>query len=660
VRLGWYVHRLARMSPAEMTQRAVVEGKHWLWRGKIAAHDTPALEAAPARVALRSLAGLTRPEGDLSRAVVAAADRLAEGKWRVLSVAMENFSPEIDWFGDPLTGRRARADDFCFDVPYRDEAAVGNIKHLWEPSRQHHVTLLASAYWLSGQESHAALAGRFLDSWWRANPFLKGVHWTSAIEAGIRLLAWTWTRALLGGWRGASALFEENPLFRTQLYNHQRYVASFRSRGSSANNHLIAEMAGLAASTTAFPWFEESAGWSRIAWSGLATEISRQTFADGLNCEQASDYHAFVFELALAAAMIGALSGRKIDPAIAGALQSMADAAAATLDAAGRAPRMGDGDDGRGLVVDDPDGERWRILLETADRLFGRAAWWSAQASGSVLARIATAARDQVPMLRPPRPAQRPHFFPQAGQSLMRMLNAAPEIWCRFDHGPHGFLSIAAHGHADALSIELRVGGVELLADPGTYCYHGEPAWRRYFRGTAGHNTLAIDGEDQARQAGPFLWRDLPATRLIAQEGLDGGATARVEAVHGGYLRLKNPVRVFRSVSLDRATRAIELADWIEATLPHEASLAFHLGPTIACHLDGSTAQLEWPQGRATLSLPAGLAWRAHRGETDPPLGWYSPRFGEKVPSTVLVGTGVLVAGQRLVSRLALPSQKGV
>ena len=49
-------------------------------------------------------------------------------------------------------------------------------------------------------------------------------------------------------------------------------------------------------------------------------------------------------------------------------------------------------------------------------------------------------------------------------------------MWCRRDAGPHGYLSIAAHAHADALSIEVRHDGVDVLADPGTYCYHGDDA----------------------------------------------------------------------------------------------------------------------------------------------------------------------------------------
>ncbi|MST34736.1 hypothetical protein GHK86_18660, partial [Acidimicrobiaceae bacterium USS-CC1] len=65
------------------------------------------------------------------------------------------------------------------------------------------------------------------------------------------------------------------------------------------------------------------------------------------------------------------------------------------------------------------------------------------------------------------------------------------------------FLSIAAHAHADALAVEVRHGGVDVLADPGTYCYHGEPAWRAYFRSTLAHNTLELGGTDQATSGGP-------------------------------------------------------------------------------------------------------------------------------------------------------------
>jgi len=112
-----------------------------------------------------------------------------------------------------------------------------------------------------------------------------------------------------------------------------------------------------------------------------------------------------------------------------------------------------------------------------------------------------------------------------AGMTILRTApGAVPEIWCRCDGGPHGYLAIAAHAHADALSIEVRCGGIDVLADPGTYCYFGEPEWRRYFRSTVAHNTLELDGVDQSQSGGPFLWLGDASSKVldVALESHDG------------------------------------------------------------------------------------------------------------------------------------------
>jgi uncharacterized heparinase superfamily protein len=138
----------------------------------------------------------------------------------------------------------------------------------------------------------------------------------------------------------------------------------------------------------------------------------------------------------------------------------------------------------------------------------------------------------------------------------------APEIWCRLDGGPHGFLSIAAHAHADALSVEVRYGGVDILADPGTYCYHGEPEWRSYFRSTIAHNTVELDGRNQSLDGGPFLWLSHANAREMAVS--EAGDTAEWTAEHDGYLALEPPTRHRRTVRLDRAGRALDIVDEID------------------------------------------------------------------------------------------------
>ena len=160
-----------------------------------------------------------------------------------------------DWFRDPVTGRRSAPDRYAFRINHRSEEQTGNVKQVWEISRLQHLTLLATAWFLTHDERYARRVADQLRSWWRENPFLSGVHWTSGIEIGIRLISLAWIRRLLDDWPGVADLFEHDELAVRQIRWHQQYLAAFRSRGSSANNHVIAEAAGQLVASCAFPWF---------------------------------------------------------------------------------------------------------------------------------------------------------------------------------------------------------------------------------------------------------------------------------------------------------------------------------------------------------------------------------------------------------------------
>ena len=54
------------------------------------------------------------------------------------------------------------------------------------------------------------------------------------------------------------------------------------------------------------------------------------------------------------------------------------------------------------------------------------------------------------------------------------------------------------------------------------------------------------------------------------------------------------------------------------------------------------------------MRLPQQLEWSGVRGRTDPPLGWYSPYFGAKLPILALVGTGVIAGGERLTTDIGI------
>ena len=647
----WYLYRLRAMSPREVVWRVHDEVVHRRWaRLQVLPHevlDAPRRRVGPGFPTVLPPHQATALPPVAADALVEAAASLLEGTGEILGVWRTDLAAP-DWFADPVTAQRAPQERYAFAIDHRSRSETGDVKQLWELSRHQHLTILAGAYLVTGDDAYAEAVARQLESWWRDNPNLSGIHWTSGIEVGLRLISWVWVRRLLEGWAGAPGLFEDNALAVSQVYWHQRYLSSLRSRGSSANNHVIAEAAGQLVASCAFPWFPESVGWRRRAAALLEDELERNTFPSGLNREQATDYHGFVAELGLVGAAEAAAARLPLSEQTWATLGGMVDGAAAVLDATHRAPRQGDSDDGRALRLDAPGANRWDTLLATGASLMGPESWWPAPCAGVTSTLLgALAGHRPVAGRRPP---ERPSHFPDAGLTILRTeAGREPEIWCRCDGGPHGYLSIAGHAHADALSIEVRHGGVDVLADPGTYCYHGEPMWRHYFRSTLGHNTVELAGRDQSESAGPFLW--VTQAHAVSAEVAVGahGEPESWSAEHHGYESLEVPAIHARRVHLDGEERRIVITDRIITTGPVPLRMAWHLGPSVRADpdLDRGVVRLRWPtaggEASAHLTLATGLRWEIHRGRLDPILGWYSARFGVKEPTTALVGTAAFV-----------------
>jgi hypothetical protein len=230
------------------------------------------------------------------------------------------------------------------------------------------------------------------------------------------------------------------------------------------------------------------------------------------------------------------------------------------------------------------------------------------------------------------------------------------------DVGPLGYLSIAAHGHADALSVTVAAGGRDLVGDPGTGSYYAEPAWRRAFRGTRAHATVAVDDEDQSVPGGAFLWVRHAHTTVRSVD-LEHGI---VEAEHDGYTRLDEPVTHRRYVVAPRGQGSLLVVDLITGEGAHRVRTAWPLHPELDVRTEGG-AHLVTRDGRPVLQIAtsAGTPW-AVRGDEETKLGWWSPRFEAWEPAW-LVGTvleaarmPVVVATVLTVSEHAEPVVEGL
>ncbi len=647
------------MGPREMSWRLQdrLRQIYWGWR-YYARRATPAC---------REIAGDKRFFGGIGRArasqapvaaraeALAAADALLSGSWKVFRIWRHDVAANPDWHLDVNRCVNVPCDDYTFRIRTHGGNLGFDTKYVWELSRHHQTTLLAMAFWLTGEEAYARRAADTIASWRNANPFLHGIHWSSGIEIGLRLIAFTWTRRLIEDWPGAASRFEDDPAFRQLVYDHQWLLAKRMSMGSSANNHLIYEACGLFVSASAMPWFAQSKQWRQTARIVLEREVALQTFPSGYNRELASGYSGFVLEAILIALAEIALCGAEPSPAIAGiagrAVHKLADLA----DANGQPPRQGDGDDAHGLLLDAPDYDRWADLLALGAAWFGAESWWPRREAQSLRGWLLGG-------LAPPSFPARARFPREsaardAGLAILRQDAGTPnEIACAFDCGPLGYLSLAAHGHADALAIELRCAGQPILVDPGTYSYTAEPAWRDYFRSTAAHNTIELGNVGQSVSGGPFLWLRQARSTLVKAEGLtEDSETAIAIGEHDGYLSRPFAGRHRRTVMLHRALRRIEIVDEISTSRPTPCKLLFHLHPSLACRVDRNVARLQWNGGSAALTLPTGLQWRAVSGCEEPILGWYSPSYDAKEPTTTLLGEGVVKGTSVFTTLIDLP-----
>lgn len=596
------------------------------------------------------------PDAPVSPAAyIARADRILDGRLEVFDIEyLYQGTPQ--WNRDPKTGRVAPS-VFGKTLDYRDEAQVGDIKYLWEPNRHLHLVPIAQAYRLTGDARYLAGLQRLLDSWIEQCPYLIGPNWTSSLELGIRLINWSIVWQLIGARQ--SPLFEhrQGRRFRdrwlTVIYQQMHFIVGHFSRFSSANNHLIGEAAGLYVAATVWPYWRDTAAWREQAKTVLVREALQQNAPDGVNREQAISYQQFVFDFLLFAGLAGRANDDEFPPDYWSRLERMLEFIAAVMDVGGHVPMIGDADDGYVVALArHADFCPYRSLLATGAVLFNRAdfkakagffddksCWLLGAAQAEKFARLPVKT-----------PAHSKTDFPDGGYCVLGMnLDTPTEIRVVADAGPLGYQAIAAHGHADALAFTLSIGGHEFLIDPGTYAYHTERVWRDYFRGTAAHNALRVDGQDQSVAGGNFMW--LHHTCAQCRLWDPGPVRDRFVGWHDGYRRLSDPVGHERELILDKRQRRLHILDSLECRDAHQVQRFWHFAEDVRVTMDPHGVVCAHKADIALRLAPTGAAPIEpvlYHGQQKPPRGWVSRRFGIKTPTTTVAWTSRIQGSTRL------------
>ncbi len=450
-----------------------------------------------------------------------------------------DYSKPIDWHLNIASGRRFPL-SFAKDINIRTEE-YGSAKHVWEVNRLQFLPLIALRYRQTKDVRFLEQFRHLVTQWTEANPYLMGVNWYSNIEVNIRLIVWFFCWEILE----ASSLAEEDSEFRAfvnqvwvpTIYQHCQYSFQNPSKFSSANNHLISEYAGLFVAASYWN-FAESAQWAAHARRGLEQEIVAQHSPQGVNKEEAAEYIQFITDFFLIPYVVAERSRQPFSQRYLSMLEHILDYIFSLMDQRGNIPYYGDEDDGKVVFFDSDPPDNFCSLLVSGVILFKNSAWKrrTAAIDNKNLILFGETGREvyeDVAADAPPPPSQ---FYADEGHFILRAASETQETYVHLDAAPLGFLSIAAHGHADALSWVLHVDGCPVVVDVGTYTYHTEPDWRSYFIGTLAHNTVRIDGQDQAQSTGPTMWSNHYQVKVLRSQSSDGHDL--VVAKHDGYQRL--------------------------------------------------------------------------------------------------------------------------
>lgn len=665
------LQRLRRMGLAEIAGRTRQEASRWWdrvvadgYRAKaprIPADGVSLLDAFRERSAATFFAGaegrtarlLAERWPEAARAVVAGAERTLAGRFDLLGYQDLSFGEPVDWHYDAVAGRRAplvhgsRLDLF-------DHATVGDGKVVWELNRHQWMVELAQAYALTRDDRYAQAFVQHLRGWHDANPVGWGINWSSSLEVALRLTAWCWAIALLRESRAVGP--EVFAWLRRSIEQHASHVERYLSHYFSPNTHLTGEALGLFYAGAVFPDLRDARRWRERGAAILGLELERQVLRDGVYFEQSTCYQRYTVEIALHFLILAARNGVAVPATLGDRAQRMLDFLVAVSLPAGDVPPIGDADGGWLLPLARRHGSDFRGVFSVAAAWFGRADYaWAAQGvQPEVLWMLGPSVLRELEAIGAAPPAGPPsRLFAQGGYAVMRGGWETDSHHLVFDVGSLAPAGSGGHAHADLLSIQCAAFGQPFLVDAGTGTYADE-TWRSFFRGTAAHSTVTVDGAGQAESVGPFAWDERPGATLRRWASTDAFDFA--DAEHDAFSRLADPVRHRRRVLFVKP-RFWVVVDDVTGTGRHRVEVRFQFGDLPVTLEAGPWARAA-SGGRALLlrsfaTVP--LQARIARGRLAPIEGWISSGYGRRRPAPVLVQAAAARLPLRVIT-LVLPT----
>jgi hypothetical protein len=472
----------------------------------------------------------------------------------------------VDWSLDPLSGYRyplEPVEQLQLVRPGTDP------KYSWVFGRLDSVVALGQGYWAEEDEqARARFARAFvlqtLD-FLQANPPGQGVQWACTMEVALRGANLAQALAMF-----AEAPEVQRPEFLvpvlSALAEHTAWVEAHpEDQGAIPNNHLVANYVGLLVVGLLFPELPGAPRQVALAVKTLRTQMQAQVHADGTSFEGSTSYHRLVVELFTLAQVVALRAGVMLGKDYEERLARMFHATRAWCSEQGLAPQLGDNDSCRIFPLRERADQDHGYLAPLGAALFGDASLAGGEFPDEAAWLLGKPGLDRFRALAPA-PAPASVSFSAGGFHVLRGAGAVVTI----SAGPQGQRGVGGHSHNDKLSFELHLHGRPVIVDPGTGTYTRDAAQRNFFRSTAAHNTLVVDGVEQAAFEPARLFALPEDARARVEVFQPGVQLDRLTVRHDGYRTLSSPVGIERTFYLDKRERALAVTDRLIGTGAHE------------------------------------------------------------------------------------------
>ncbi|HEX8722079.1 MAG TPA: alginate lyase family protein [Pyrinomonadaceae bacterium] len=455
---------------------------------------------------------------------------------------------------------------------------------------------LAHAYRETGDARFPSAWERLVRSWVRQVPVGFDVSDVSARRILNWIYAWD-SFANESRFDGFAAGFEDE-----LLASLAAQVGHLRGHLTAERNHRTLELYALFVAALALPRLDDGGELLDFAVAALHENLLTDVRPDGVHREHSTHYHMLVLRSFLGARENARRFGVALPEGFDEHLQRACDFALHCRRPDGLIPALSDSDAGD-----------YSDLLALAASLFDRPDYLYAATQGA----------------RGVAPARRNASFDDGGYFIQRSVWGTDARALRdarfliFDAGPPGD---GGHGHYDALSFEAYARGRALVVDPGRYTYseHGEN-WRRWFKGTAAHNTVCVDGLDQMPYRGGKPKGPTAQCRLLERVSAPSFDVLCGEVLSPAY-EARHVRRVFFV-----ADEYWLVVDELSGERPHRYDLRFHLpreawGRT-RVESEGVNGVVRAPGLALVFGAP-------HRPRLE--HGWVSHVYGVKHPAPVV------------------------